>query len=92
MRYTEMPAEMRERVRRLAPKLCTKAVMYKGVKPEECMKCESPCGHGVALVSAVGLEPPKKERRYDLYPKANTQGVKGIRRTISAYKKGGCRK
>lgn len=87
-----MPAEARERVRKLAPKLCAKAALYKGVDLEACRSCESPCGYGVAVLSAVGLEPPKKERLYDLYPKANTQATKGIRRTVSAYKKGGCRK
>lgn len=56
-----MAPDVREKVRKLRGKLCTLAEEYKGVRPEMCRQCESPCGYGMELFSALGMERPEKE-------------------------------
>ena len=59
MRLEELDAERREKVRRLMGKLCVLAVEYKGVRPEVCVKCVSPCGYGLELTAILGMERPR---------------------------------
>lgn len=86
-----MPPEVRQRMRKLAQRMCTKAAMYKGVNLEACVECESPCGYGVEALSVAGLELPKPETEEKIYPKAGTQAVKGIKRMFGTYNRGGVR-
>lgn len=63
MRFEEMAPEVRTKVRKLRGKLCEKAEQYKGVKPEECQACESPCGYGMQMLDVLGMEKPEQEAR-----------------------------
>lgn len=55
MRYTDMTPQQRQECRKLQNQLCTDAVAYKGVKPEKCMACDSPCKYGAELVRVLGV-------------------------------------
>ena len=61
MRLEDMAPDVREKVRRMRPKLCELAVQYKSVKPEMCQKCASPCGYGMEMLDAMGMEKPERE-------------------------------
>lgn len=52
-----MTPEERTEVRKLRGELCSLAVVYKGVKPEMCADCESPCEPGRKMLKALGIEP-----------------------------------
>lgn len=59
LKLCDMEPEKRERVRKLQDKLCVLAVEYKGVKPEVCTACQSPCGYGMELTAILGFERPR---------------------------------
>lgn len=59
MKLCDMESEKRGRVRKLQDKLCVLAVEYKGVKPEVCAACQSPCGYGMELTDILGFERPR---------------------------------
>lgn len=63
----EMTPEVREAVRRLKHKLCAEAESYKGVRPEKCQQCESPCCHGGELLKLLGMEPQALARISDVF-------------------------
>lgn len=62
-----MTPEVRDRVRKLRGKLCSLTDQYKGVLPESCQKCESPCTPGKELLKALGMERPAGRRMTDVF-------------------------
>lgn len=61
MRLEDMTPDVREKVRKLRPKLCEMPVSYKSVKPEMCQQCASPCGYGMKMLDLLGMEKPARE-------------------------------
>ena len=56
----DMAPDVREKVRKLRPKLCEMAVSYKSVKPEMCQQCASPCGYGMKMLDLLGMVKPER--------------------------------
>lgn len=75
---------MRDRVRRLRGKLCSLTDQYKGVLPESCQKCESPCAPGKELLKALGMEPEARERPWDAFEPVHHARGRLTRKVIQA--------
>lgn len=56
-----MTPEVRAAVRKLRTRLCAEAEGYKGVRPENCRTCASPCCYGMQLLDVLGMPKPEKE-------------------------------
>lgn len=56
-----MTPEVRAAVRKLRTRLCAEAEGYKGVRPESCQQCQSPCCYGMQLLDMLGMPKPEKE-------------------------------
>lgn len=83
-----MTPEQRQRIRKLSEKLCTRAVGYKCVHEQECAVCESPCGYGVEMLSALLIEPPKRWKERDGSGEIKPLGRRSTRRVLRAINKG----
>lgn len=85
-----MTLETREKVRRLQNKLCAMAVEYKGVKPQACADCESPCGYGMELLDALGMERPKGEQpeACEKVPFSHDRRMRRILRAMNRRRRG----
>lgn len=58
---------MREKVRKLRGKLCSLAEEYKGVAPQVCQTCESPCMPGRDLLKILGMERERPKMIADVF-------------------------
>lgn len=58
---------MREKVRKLRGKLCSLAEEYKGVCPQVCQTCESPCMPGRDLLKILGMERERPKMIADVF-------------------------
>ena len=79
-----MTPEVREKARKLRQKLCTEAEEYKGVRPESCKNCESPCQPGKDLLKLLGLDAPKHAQIGDVFEVVHLGRDVKMRRIIRA--------
>lgn len=80
---------MRAKARTLGAKLCTAASTYKGVLPNECQKCESPCEYGMELLKVLGMEKPERKPRIsDVFEPVKGTHDRNIRKVMRELNRG----
>lgn len=84
-----MTTDVREKVRRLRGKLCSLAEEYKGVSPQVCQRCESPCVPGREMLKALGMERKKSVMITDVFEPVHHSRDRITRKLIHGMNKRG---